>query len=97
MATPRSKHVYRQFGEFLRSNRDRANLSQVELANRLGYTSQFISNCERGKAVLPGKSWKTLIQILKVTEGDLLEILHREQEAVWVAQIRSGSKKSKRA
>lgn len=97
MATPRSRHIYKYFGEFLRTRRDSAGLSQVELANKLGYTSQFISNCERGKAVLPGKSWKALIQILDISENELLEILHREQEAVWLAQIRAGSKKVKRA
>ena len=40
---------YRLFLQHLRRARERANLTQGELARRLGCTQSFVSKCERGE------------------------------------------------
>ena len=41
--------IYKEFGAYLKSKRTKAQLSQTEVSEALGYTSpQFISNFERG-------------------------------------------------
>ncbi len=40
---------YKLFLQHLRKARERANLTQAELARKLGCTQSFISKCERGE------------------------------------------------
>lgn len=40
---------YRIFLHLLRDSRDRADLTQGEVAERLGQTQSFVSKCERGE------------------------------------------------
>jgi transcriptional regulator with XRE-family HTH domain len=40
---------YRAFVRLLRETRERAGVTQVELAERLGETQSFVSKCERGE------------------------------------------------
>ena len=40
---------YKRFLDLLRSARERAGVTQAELARRLGGTQSFVSKCERGE------------------------------------------------
>lgn len=68
----------------LQTMRVRANLSQRDVANHMGYaTPQFISNWERGVSCPPVESVKKLASLYKVdAEGLFNEILqsHIEME-----------------
>ena len=44
-----ASHEYRLFLEKLRSAREHAGLTQIDVADRLGETQSFVSKCERGE------------------------------------------------
>lgn len=70
------------FADFLRESRIKANMSQIEVASELGYsTSQFISNWERELAAPPVKVLKKLGKLYSVSSEKLLDLLiaHNEQ------------------
>ena len=61
-------------GKLLKKARLEKNLSQIELAKKLGYTSsQMISNYEREICSVPVAKFKDLSKILKVNPRALLE------------------------
>jgi transcriptional regulator with XRE-family HTH domain len=62
--------------QFLRQARERAHLSQRQVADELGYQSpQFISNWERGLSSPPVKTLKHLGELYSISAGDLYEVL----------------------
>lgn len=78
-------------GALLKMQRERANLSQRELAHLFGYRAangQFFSNVERGKCGLPPKHIPALAKLFNLPEEiikdavvrDTLERLEREIE-----------------
>jgi len=57
----------------IKSYRELANLSQAELAKKLGYTSpQFVSNIERGLSEMPTKKLKLLQKVLNIPTQKLI-------------------------
>ncbi len=64
-----------KLGAFLRQRRLALGLTQAEVGEKLGYTSQFIANWERNASTPPAARLHDLIQALKIDEVDLLEIL----------------------
>nr|BFD58935.1 hypothetical protein CKG001_10420 [Bdellovibrio sp. CKG001] len=59
-------------GAFLHEQRKKAELSQAELAERLGYSrSQFISSWERGASLPPPSAIKALAEEFKMDEAYL--------------------------
>lgn len=68
------KHTH--IGEFIREKRRAIALSQMELAQSLGYgTPQFISNIERGIASIPRRSVKWFAHALKIDHKYLIEVI----------------------
>lgn len=66
--------IYAIFGEFLKSKRERAGLSQGEVAKSLKYRSpQFISNWERGVAKPPIKTLSKIASLYKIDREELIE------------------------
>ncbi len=63
-------------GEFLKSKRENASLSQGDVAKKLKYTSpQFISNWERGVSSPPIKVLKQLSDLYKVGTDELFNLI----------------------
>ncbi len=63
-----------EFAEFLKSARLKAQLTQSQVAEALGYsTAQFISNWERGISCPPLKNLRSLASMYKVRPDDLFE------------------------
>jgi transcriptional regulator with XRE-family HTH domain len=61
--------------EYLKQKRTEANLSQAEIAKKLGYSSaQFISNWERGKSAPPLRNLAALAELLGVRSDDLFAV-----------------------
>ena len=66
------KNKSTQYSEFLFACRINANMSQLELAQKLGYSSgQFVSNIERGTVGLPLKKIKKFCRALKLKDKDI--------------------------
>ena len=63
-------------GEYLKSKRENASLSQGDVAKKLKYTSpQFISNWERGVSSPPIKTLKLLSELYKVSTDELFKLI----------------------
>jgi transcriptional regulator with XRE-family HTH domain len=59
-------------GEYLKTKRETAGLTQTDLQKALGYSSsQLLSNIERGLAYPPPNSIRTLAEKLNVTVDEL--------------------------
>lgn len=66
-------------GRLLRQNRERLNLSQIELARLLGYTkAQFLSNVERGKCALPPKLVRPVASLFSIPEEVVKDAVVRD-------------------
>lgn len=63
-------------GEILKQAREKAGLSQGELAKELGYSSpQLISNVERGLCSVPLKKARDFCRLTGMAQKDLRNIL----------------------
>ncbi len=71
----------RILGSFLKNAREKAGLTQQEVAQRLSYTSaQFVSNWERGVSSPPLDSLPKISILLKISPRSLIETLHKYQD-----------------
>jgi transcriptional regulator with XRE-family HTH domain len=70
------KHM--KLAKFLQTARVNAELSQLDVANHLGYsTPQFISNWERAVSAPPIETIGTLARLYQVSEEELFDILQK--------------------
>ena len=58
------------FGEELQRIRMSRGISQSDLAEKFGYTYQFISNWERGESFPPSKCFDELMKYLEIGEEE---------------------------
>ncbi len=66
----------KDLSKFLRESREKAGLTQMDVADRLGYSSaQFISNWERGLSSPPMKTLNTLAQMYKVGTEEIFQAI----------------------
>ena len=71
-----------ELAKYLKEKRLAANLSQINIAHRLGYGSaQFISNWERGVARPPVSAIKKIAEVLRVPADEIFEIVLRAEIA----------------
>ncbi|MES2613799.1 MAG: helix-turn-helix transcriptional regulator [Bdellovibrionota bacterium] len=66
------------FGEFLESMRETDNITQVELARRIGKTKQFIHSIESGKSNVSFMMAKRLAEALDHFPEPFIEVLANE-------------------
>lgn len=66
---------YKLLLELLKDVRERANVSQVELAERLEQSQSFVSKCERGERRLDVIQLRTICQELDTTLVQFVEEL----------------------
>ena len=70
-------------GSFLRARRDKAGLTQSQVATALGYeTPQFVSNWERGVSLPPLGTLPQLARLLKVADREFIAVMTRYQDEV---------------
>ncbi len=69
---------YAQLGQALRSLRNRAGLTQVQAADKIGVRDNFLSQIENGKR---GMRWHTLLAILNTYDADLRHLADAIDEA----------------
>jgi transcriptional regulator with XRE-family HTH domain len=66
----------KEFSIYLRESREKAGLTQSEVAKELGYsTAQFISNWERGLSYPPLKTLSHLANMYKVNMDQLFQAI----------------------
>lgn len=70
-------HNYRIFLELLRSTRDKAGLTQADLAIRLGATQSFVSKCERGERRIDVVELRRWCKALRVSFSDFVAEFNR--------------------
>lgn len=87
-----------KIGKFIAQRRKQANLTQLQLADKLGITDRAISKWETGKSLPDSSLMLDLCDILKITVNDLLsgEIVtmdHYNKELERICWKRSDKKK----
>lgn len=88
--------VRRELGAMIRDYRLRKNLTQLHLAQKLGYDStQFVSLFERGLSKVPVNVLGQLIVILGIPEKKVLDTLMKAYEVNLRSEITSGKKSAK--
>ncbi|MFN7825625.1 MAG: helix-turn-helix domain-containing protein [Pseudobdellovibrionaceae bacterium] len=84
-----------KIGELIREYRLKANMSQKEIADKLGYTQPvFVSLIENGASKVPLQSLGELINILGIPEKKITKILVESYAERVKAEIQEGKKKS---
>jgi transcriptional regulator with XRE-family HTH domain len=67
----------KSIGTFLKDVRVRRNMTQADLAKKLGYTtSQFVSNWERGLCSPPLNSIPEIATILGISQKEIREMMN---------------------
>lgn len=88
--------THRELGSLIRGYRQEKEMTQLELAQRLGYDStQFISLFERGLSKVPYNVLGQLIVLLGIPEKKVLEILIKAYELNLKSEISQGKKTAK--
>jgi transcriptional regulator with XRE-family HTH domain len=89
MKREKTKSKQDNLGTFLQDARVRSNLSQWDVAKKLGYSSpQFISNLERGISSPPLKVLKVLVDMYGISSKEIIEVIAIEQERIMESSIR---------
>ncbi len=90
------REVRVELGALIRDYRQKKNLTQLNLAQKLGYDStQFISLFERGLSKVPHNVLGQLIIILGIPEKKVLDTLMKAYEENLKHEISSGKKSAK--
>lgn len=89
------KKSYKHLGSIIKEYRNKANYTQKDLADRLGYEiPQFISLMENGHSKIPLNVLGEIIAILNIPEKKVLEILLDNYEKEARVLISNGRKKA---
>ena len=68
------------FGQYLRTSRQEAGITQKELSSRLGYaSSQFVSNWERGLSFPAPNNLSLIADVLGIGVGEIIDALVEEK------------------
>lgn len=88
--------VMRTLSDYLKEKRVDSGLSQLDVAKVLGYSSpQFVSNWERGLVSPPLETIAVLIDLYKLSAGEVIERIMNETKGYLESQLgrrRKGSR-----
>ena len=92
-----------KIGKFIAKCRKNVNLTQMQLAEKLGITDRAVSKWERGKAMPDSSIMRELCDVLKITVNDLLsgeevsmENFNKEMEKQLLEMIQQKQEADKR-
>ena len=89
---------FTQLGIYLQKKRLEKNLTQNELAHSVGKIhTQFVSNWERGLCAPPSHAFAKLIEVLKIDQKALVEIMLQDSLMVIQSKVYKKAPKKKRA
>ncbi len=84
-----------QLGQLIKDHRRKANLTQKDLAEKLGYDiPQFLSLMENGHAKIPLNILGKIIDLLNIPEKKVVDILISAYRKEAIELIASGRKKT---
>lgn len=86
---------FTRLGELLQKARIHAGLTQEDVARKLGYTHQFISNWERGISSPPCKLLRRIESLYGIPANELYELLVDGTLQAVRAQLENEFKKSR--
>jgi transcriptional regulator with XRE-family HTH domain len=73
--------LFKVMGKYLQEKRVDRDLSQGEVASKLGYSSpQFISNIERGLCAPPLRKLRKLIDLYNLNGEEVMQLILSQQE-----------------
>jgi len=83
------KHLYgfKALGKFLREQRVKKKISQVQIAKACGFSSQFVHNWEKGLCAPPPYALLKIVRMLEISEHVILKVILAEQRRFWEAQL----------
>src|ERR1700689_3115948 len=55
-------YLWAEMGDYIKSRRKQLDISQIELARKVGFSSQFLGRIEMGKVPLPDDALKKMIK-----------------------------------
>ncbi len=102
MADKKKAQIRKQIvGDFLRQSRERAGLSQADVAEQFGYTSaQFVSNWERGVAMPPLGALPQLADLYRLAKqaviGTMVQYLE-EMSRIEIDEIERSFRRRKKS
>lgn len=83
----------KKLGKFLKETREKTDLTQTEVAHKLGYSSpQFISNIERGTSVAPLATLSKMMSIYRANPEPIVRIILESQTDLLRRKLLSGKK-----
>ena len=82
-----SEHLYRSIGQLVRAGRKEAELTQDELAQRVGLTRTSINNIEHGRQKIQVHTLYALAEALSVPASALLPPTGSQQPSVSENQL----------
>ncbi len=74
-------------GDFLKDSRENKKLSQIEIATALNYSSQFISNWERGESLPPIPALNVLLEMYDIPTDVLIIMFEDYTKAVAYTEV----------
>jgi transcriptional regulator with XRE-family HTH domain len=78
----------KKLGDFIKNSREKAGLSQVDIADALGLSSaQYISNIERGVSPLAKKLIVKLAKTLKVDPEKIVDVILSELKDKYLREL----------
>lgn len=90
--------IYKELGTYLKEKRLKANLSQAQVSQELGYTSpQFVSNFERGLCSPPLPKLRILIDLYRIPLKEITELLISQQRRYLTRELSSTAKRRRGA
>ena len=93
-----NSNTYQKIGSLIRQYRVASKMSQLDLAQKLGYNNpQFVSLFERGFSKVPLETLGQLIIILGIPEDQVSKMLISAAEQEITSRLRAGKKLSKKA
>lgn len=83
------KSIRAEIGTQWKSLREKAGLTQRDVADELGYTTpQFISNVERGRCRYPVEKLARLKKLYGISTDNLVDLILREERQVILKQLK---------
>jgi len=67
-------YLWAEMGDYIKSRRKQLDISQIELAREVGFSSQFLGRIENGKVPLPDDALKKMITTLQMDEKKVARI-----------------------
>ena len=96
--SPQRKDARKALGFYLRAHREKAGLSQINIAIRMKYDSaQFISNIERGLCAIPLNLIAIYVDACKINKEEILNFMMKSTEHEIRAALKMPAPKRKTA